>query len=168
MRTGAYYQTRAQQGILACLRIEALLLSVIVHPANIQDRDPVARLDGQPRIDLRGCISEARLPPAPALFFAMALHELATNATKYGTLSVPGGRVTVFCRADPGGGRPVVEWVERDGSPICRGFGMRLLQRGLAQGGLAAEMAFEPEGLRARIHFPGAEGQAGPAAQETH
>jgi len=135
--------------------------------------NPVARLDGQPRIDLRGCTSEARLPPAPALFFAMALHELATNATKYGALSVPGGRVTVFCWADPGGGRPVVEWIERDGPPIGgppmrRGFGMRLLQRGLAQGGLAAEMTFEPEGLRARIHLPSTEGQAGPAAQGTH
>jgi len=135
--------------------------------------NPVAGPDGQPRIDLRGCTSEARLSPAPALLFAMALHELATNAIKYGALSVPDGRVMVFCRTDPDGGRPVVEWVERDGPPIAgppmrRGFGMRLLQRGLAQGGLAAEMAFEAKGLRAWIHLPGAEGQAVPAAQETH
>ena len=46
---------------------------------------------------------------------AAALHELGTNALKHGALSVPGGRVSVRCRADSAGGARVVEWLERDG-----------------------------------------------------
>jgi PAS domain S-box-containing protein len=100
------------------------------------------------------------LAPAQALALAMALHELAANALKHGALSVPGGRVSVTCRADPGSGARVVEWLERGGPPVAglparRGFGLRLLQRGLAmQAGMAAELSFEPEGLRCALRLP--------------
>jgi two-component sensor histidine kinase len=54
----------------------------------------------------------------------------------------------------------MVEWLERGGPPIAgpptrRGFGLRLLERGLtAQAGMAADLRFEPEGLRCALRLP--------------
>ncbi len=110
------------------------------------------------RADLGGCESGALLAPAQALALAMALHELATNALKHGALSVPEGRVATTCRADDGA--QVVEWAERGGPPIAgpparKGFGLRLLGRGLAmQAGMAADLRFEREGLRCTLRLP--------------
>jgi two-component sensor histidine kinase len=116
--------------------------------------------EGGGRVDLRACASDALLAPAQALAVAMALHELATNALKHGALSAPGGRVSVACGADPDGGAAVVEWVERGGPPLRgpparRGFGLRLLERGLAmQAGMGADIRFEPEGVRCTLRLP--------------
>jgi two-component sensor histidine kinase len=104
-------------------------------------------------VDLEACASNVLLPPARALALAMALHELATNALKYGALSVPEGRVSITCETDPGEGVPVVEWLERGGPeitgpPTRRGFGLRLLEQGLAaQAGVRADIRFEREGV---------------------
>ncbi len=90
----------------------------------------------------------------------MALHELATNAAKHGALSVPGGRVSVACRVEPEEGARVVEWLERGGPPVPspptrRGFGLRLLERGLAmQAGMRADLRFESEGLHCTLRLP--------------
>ena len=113
------------------------------------------------RVDLRACRgSDTVLPPAQAMALALALHELATNALKHGALSAPGGRVSLACRADPEDGAHLVEWVERGGPPIPRpparkGFGLRLLQRGLkTQAGLRADLRFEPDGVRCTLRLP--------------
>jgi PAS domain S-box-containing protein len=115
------------------------------------------------RVDLSGCAARAVLPPGAALALAMAVHELATNALKHGALSVPEGRVFVACAAADaadGGSSSVVEWTERGGPPVAgppakRGFGMRLLGRGLAtQAGRGADIRFEPEGVRCTLHLP--------------
>lgn len=92
-----------------------------------------------------------------ALALSMALHELATNAVKYGGLSAPEGQVTIrwsLC-AD---GELSLSWIERGGPPVApptrSGFGSRLLQRGLARE-LDAEVAltFAREGLRCDVRF---------------
>jgi PAS domain S-box-containing protein len=117
-------------------------------------------LRGEERADLGGCASPAVLPPVQALALALALHELATNAAKHGALSTPEGRVFVACRTDPADGATLIEWVERggptvSGPPVRHGFGLRLLQRGLArQAGMEAELRFEPEGLRCTLRLP--------------
>jgi PAS domain S-box-containing protein len=73
------------------------------------------------------------VPPKHALALSMALHELATNAAKYGALSNASGRVEVSWTADAGSLR--LEWRETGGPavtpPTRRGFGTRLLQDGL-------------------------------------
>jgi PAS domain S-box-containing protein len=114
--------------------------------------DPFA-LDAA-QVDLSGCTSGVVLPPAAALALAMAVHELATNARKYGAFSVPEGRVSIVCHGvDRGDGALVVEWAERggprvNGLPARRGFGLRLLERGLAtEAGMGADIRFEPEGV---------------------
>lgn len=106
---------------------------------------------------------EARGPPiwvatSAAVALSMALHELATNATKHGALSVPEGRVVVHWTADDGQGSEV-EWREFGGPPIApptrAGFGSRLLGRGLAgELGAPADLDYRPEGLvcRFRVH----------------
>ncbi|TNC48319.1 PAS domain S-box protein [Rubellimicrobium rubrum] len=91
---------------------------------------------GPDRIALEG--RGVWLPPQMALAVAMALHELATNAAKYGALSISGGQVDLsWTVADlPQGRRLRLSWVERNGPPVPpparRGFGSRLIQQGLA------------------------------------
>jgi len=97
------------------------------------------------------------LPPQTALSIAMALHELGTNAAKYGALSVPDGRVEVRWAARDGG--LVLTWRERGGPPVVpptrQGFGSRLIERGLARE-LSGEvrLAFEPAGVTCEITAP--------------
>ncbi|MBS0335174.1 MAG: PAS domain-containing protein [Proteobacteria bacterium] len=103
-----------------------------------------------------------RLGARTAISLSMALHELATNARKYGAWSRPEGRVTVAwsTTADPRGGeRLALEWRERGGPPVKppagRGFGSRLIERGLAQElSGEVELRFEPAGLVCRIEAP--------------
>jgi two-component sensor histidine kinase len=75
-----------------------------------------------------------RAPAANSL--AMALHELATNAAKYGALSTPAGRIDITWRAardGAGQARFHMKWQERDGPvvvpPQRRGFGRKVLTR---------------------------------------
>jgi two-component sensor histidine kinase len=98
---------------------------------------------------------EIRVSSKAALALSMAFHELGTNALKYGALSTAAGRVEVDWRIAPQD-RLQVDWRERNGPavrpPSRRGFGSRLLERGLANelgGGI--EMRFEPDGLRCHV-----------------
>ena len=95
------------------------------------------------------------LPPQQGLTLGLILHELATNAAKYGALSVPGGRVEIDWRVEQRGGQQRVElrWAERGGPtvepPTRRGFGTGLIERSCAyELGGAARLRFEPAGLR--------------------
>lgn len=102
-----------------------------------------------------------RLLPATAVSLSMALHELATNAVKYGSLSVADGHVTVRWTIGRTEAREVLtlRWEERNGPaispPARQGFGMRLIERGLAhQLNGRAEIIFAPNGVRAVIEIP--------------
>lgn len=92
------------------------------------------------------------LQPGPALSMALIFHELATNAVKYGALSTPGGRVDLSWALDSAAEALRLTWVESGGPtvtpPTRRGFGSRLIERGL-RGELrgAAVMDYAPEGL---------------------
>ena len=92
---------------------------------------------GDERIRLRG--PHVRVPPKTAIAMALALHELATNAVKYGALSTPEGRVDFTWQLishEDQSDELVATWRESDGprvSPPTRaGFGTRLIERGLA------------------------------------
>jgi two-component sensor histidine kinase len=91
----------------------------------------------------------------------MAIHELTTNAAKYGALSVPDGRVQVVWDLTNGGGTQMLhlEWTERGGPPVAepqrKGFGSTLLQRVLTtQCNAEVQFDFEREGLRFRMEAP--------------
>jgi two-component sensor histidine kinase len=115
--------------------------------------DSIEHLTGEAgRFDVEG--EPLRLVPRAALALAMALHELGTNAVKYGALSAEGGRVSIDWTQT--GDRLHLIWRECGGPPVeppsRRGFGSRLIERGLAAdlGGTAA-LRFDPAGLRCDI-----------------
>ncbi|HET6971215.1 MAG TPA: HWE histidine kinase domain-containing protein, partial [Phenylobacterium sp.] len=91
---------------------------------------------GEARIRLDG--PKVRLPPKTAIAVALAMHELATNAVKYGALSGSDGYVTFSWTLSRAGSRRDLEmvWREIDGPrvtpPTRAGFGTRLIERGLA------------------------------------
>jgi two-component sensor histidine kinase len=103
-----------------------------------------------------------RLGAQHALALAMALHELAVNAAKFGALSAETGRVEVSWRREEDD-QMVFAWREAGGprvqAPARRGFGTRLIQDGLARE-LRGRTRIEhpPEGLRFAIVFPYPEG----------
>nr|WP_294509491.1 chemotaxis protein CheB [uncultured Rhodopila sp.] len=105
--------------------------------------------------------SNVSLTPKAGLAMAMAIHELASNAAKYGSLSNGSGRLSVSWAVEqrPDGPVLALTWSETGGPvvavPTHRGFGSTLIERGLAHE-LDAEVtqAFLPEGLRCTIAIP--------------
>jgi two-component sensor histidine kinase/PAS domain-containing protein len=104
---------------------------------------------------------ELQIRSEPAISLAMAFHELATNAAKYGALSVPGGAVEVSWSIDEHAAEPLLKmrWRESGGPaiapPVQRGFGSRLLERGLAtELGGRVEFLFNPGGVSCEIDAP--------------
>jgi PAS domain S-box-containing protein len=127
--------------IHALARAHSLLSSTTWQGASLQELvegqlqtgtiDPDRFDTGGPAVDLA---------PEPALHLALVLHELATNAHKYGALSVPEGRVSLHWRVH--GGMLELDWQESGGPavppPSRRGFGTALIERSLkAEGGSA-------------------------------
>jgi two-component sensor histidine kinase len=101
------------------------------------------------------------LRPKAALALGLALHELATNAAKYGALSTPPGRVHVTWEipkpSESGALR--LKWVESGGPPVQntghKGFGSVLIERGLAlELDAKVELDFNPKGLACTIEMP--------------
>jgi two-component sensor histidine kinase len=114
----------------------------------IRDEDDSLEMSGPP----------VELAPNDALSLGLALHELATNASKYGALSVTGGRVSVqwsliaenLCRID---------WVESGGPEVPtkrpRGFGTDLIEKIVAHElRNPVDLTFAPEGVRCTLKVP--------------
>jgi two-component sensor histidine kinase len=102
---------------------------------------------GASRVSMEG--PDVLLPPKLALMLALLVHELATNAAKYGALSSSVGNLSIrWSLADA---RLDFEWRESGGpavtAPIHRGFGTRLFSRALEQFGGAVEATFATTGL---------------------
>lgn len=98
-----------------------------------------------------------RLVPRAALALSMGLHELATNAAKYGALMGEAGTVTMRWLVCDGCFR--LDWSEQGGPavlpPARRGFGTRLVERGIARDlGGTAVLSFEPGGVCCVIRAP--------------
>lgn len=116
-----------------------------------EGRDGRVELDGPP-VDLASDI---------AVPIGMAIHELTTNAAKYGALSTREGRVSVAWNVEPGGPAGILRfsWVESGGPtarlPTRQGFGSRLLQRVLtAQVRAQVTTSYPPEGFRLTMLAP--------------
>lgn len=94
------------------------------------------------------------LEPNAAQAIAVALHELATNAGKYGSLSSSKGRVDLKWLHQPGG-RLFVRWTEIGGPPVQppthRGFGSRVMERMIGQLKGKTDFNWRPEGLVCEI-----------------
>ena len=99
------------------------------------------------------------ITPEAALSLSLLLHELATNALKYGALSAAGGKILVRWRAEDGGDpHLVLDWTEQGGPPVTaqpsrKGFGSKLIRMGLL-GTRVADLCYNPNGLRAEFRAP--------------
>jgi two-component sensor histidine kinase len=122
----------------------------------------------EPQVSVEG--PTALLTPNAAQNLGFALHELASNAAKYGALSVPEGRVSIAWRLLPeaDGNGVDLDWVESGGpavvKPAHRGFGSMVIERNLARElDTQVELAFRAEGCTAKSCFP--QGSSRPSAE---
>jgi two-component system, chemotaxis family, sensor kinase Cph1 len=143
----------AAHSLLTAVDREAAALRVLVEQA----LQPYASGDGS-NIQISG--DEVLLRPSAALTFSLVLHELATNAAKYGALQKPGGFVSVDCSVRSNRGLELhLHWAETGGPPVRppvrRGFGLELIERSAAHelGGQAV-LDYRVEGLSCDITVP--------------
>jgi PAS domain S-box-containing protein len=99
--------------------------------------------------------------PRAALAFALVLHELCTNAVKYGALSVPNGKVSVLWETIDDGSQAQLwfRWEEAGGPPVSapakRGFGSRLIEQSFSQhSGGVVKIEYRPTGVQLSVKFP--------------
>jgi diguanylate cyclase len=104
---------------------------------------------------------EVELDPGQALAMGLVLHEMATNAAKYGALSTGAGCVEIDWRLDEAdrARRLVLDWTEKEGptvsEPTASGFGTRLIRTSLERTlGGSAQFTYAPDGLQARLELP--------------
>jgi PAS domain S-box-containing protein len=156
--------------LLALARVQTLLtraanvgvgISAIIHDeVSVQ-----AEHSGQ--YDLDG--PDIELPPKAAEVLALAIHELGTNAVKYGALSVPNGKVTVRWSTTDRRGMPwlVFDWMEQggperpevSGTPRRRGFGSELIEGRIPyELSGSGHLTIEAGGARCHLEFPLKEG----------
>jgi PAS domain S-box-containing protein len=118
------------------------------------------RRESDDRIVLQG--PKVSLPAGAVINLGLVVHELVTNAAKYGALSSPQGKleVTWSLEAEPESGIDLmIRWSEVGGPPVepprRRGFGSRLIERSI-DGELSgrAVLDYMPSGLRATFRFP--------------
>ncbi|QIG79496.1 PAS domain S-box protein [Sphingosinithalassobacter tenebrarum] len=121
--------------------------------------DAIAPHCGGDRCHIEGC--DLTLEPKTAISLALAIHELATNAVKHGALSNEAGRISITWQKteDEKGKRLKLAWVESDGPPVSvpkrRGFGTRMIERGLAaELGGSVCIEFAAGGLRCEVDAP--------------
>ena len=99
------------------------------------------------------------MPPDHALGLGLILHELASNAVKYGALSQPDGVVDIGWTKDGPDQRIDLVWKERNGPKVRKprqaGFGSRLIERSLDKVLEShVRLSYPEDGVEARISFP--------------
>ena len=124
-----------------------------------RELDPYRR-EGGPKIMIKG--PDVLLPPQCTSILAMTLHELATNAVKYGALSHNGGQLGISWKTALGN-RLLLTWEERGTlihvparrSASSGGFGMQLIDKGIRHNlGGDTKVEFRPAGLYVELNVP--------------
>ena len=146
--------------IQALARAHSLLVGVTL--AGRQHHADSSRTNSRPiatpnfdRVKIAG--SSFSLEPSTAQALALALHELATNAAKYGALSLPSGMVEVEWKAS--GDSLDLRWIETGGPPVAHsgegGFGIRVIKASVErQLGGTVELEWRPDGLACTMCIP--------------
>ena len=165
------FESRFNSRLEALSRVQSLLSRADEEPITLRalvvmELEALGSDWASERITVRG--PEAPLRKSVVEMLALAIHELLTNAIKYGALASATGRLSVTWRIEDR--RLVLEWVERGiASPQAaasrrKGYGRTLIEEALPYS-LAAETKFElGEGLRCRISLPFAPSDAGDEA----
>jgi PAS domain S-box-containing protein len=154
--------TVAEAGYVLSGRVKALSKAYALLADAAWEGAPLAQILGgqlllnSDRVTVDGC--EIIVAPRAAQQFAMIVHELATNALKYGALSIPDGRVSISGSIDRsnGSGSFVFSWRETGGPhvspPTRRGFGSAILLEAARQFG-SVTMKYPPEGLTYQLRL---------------
>lgn len=109
-------------------------------------------------VDVSGC--DIVVNAGAAQQFALIIHELVTNASKYGALSVPNGRISIVGNVNQANGTPQFSfiWSERGGPPVAKptrkGFGSVILFDAAQQFGMDINAKYDPEGLSYELRIP--------------
>ena len=128
-------------------------------PAPLQaviDAEAAAFLSGKNRVVVEG--EPVLLNPQAYSTMALLIHELVTNSTKYGCLSVPEGQAKVSWRREPDGDL-VLQWLEAGGPPVekpkRKGFGTTIIDRSVPYDlGGSSEIRFDRDGVKASFRIP--------------
>jgi two-component sensor histidine kinase len=141
------------QGLLSTIKHDTLSLGELVQ-TEIQ---AIGVASG--KVDIEG--PHVDLPAASAQTLALSLHELATNAVKYGALTQPDGHLSVAWHLTDDGRTVVLDWRESrvsmpaDETPRRRGYGTELIERALPyELGATTRLEFSPDGVHCTIEVP--------------
>ena len=150
-------------------RLRAIAASHDLLVSTTQDSSDISRLirdqvlgyapaDGT-RLEMTG--PPLVLGPQGSHAFGLILHELATNASKYGAFSNDSGRLSISWFIEETDDDPdvIIDWVETDGPPVVppsrKGFGSVLIEQSLSHAlGGKSNLTFDPKGLKAQFRFP--------------
>jgi two-component sensor histidine kinase len=157
-----------EQRLVAIAKAHDLLFAGMRFNAQVEElvQSALSPIAGKALARVRMSGPLINLSPQASLTFMMILHELGTNAAKYGALKVDAGRLEIVWRPLWKDGRElmVLDWKEAGGPPVespkRTGFGTRMLQmavRGVPGGEIKADYA--PDGLKCRIVLPCAAGE---------
>lgn len=164
-----HYAARLSGRLLAFARVQALLTrgaNVAVGVAGIVNSEVSALGRHEGRYILEG--PKIELSPKAAEVLTLAVHELTTNAVKYGALSVPEGKLTVRWQVEPRAGSSwlIVDWTEQDAPQIGsgdkvqrKGFGTELIEGRIPyELGGTGRLEITSQGAHCHLEFPLAEG----------
>lgn len=154
-----------QQRLLALAQVQSFIAQTNWSSIDLRDLiQNVATVPfrrGEGRFRFSG--PSVRLPAQLTMNFALAIHELCTNAVKYGALKSDHGTINVEWGYDTGGGSEefYLKWAERDGEPVQGptklGFGSRMIKSAFARSvGGDAIWRYPTEGLECEIRLPAA------------
>lgn len=156
------YKQAIEGRISAVARVHSLLAAERWRHAKLRRlvQEELAPYDATPE-RIRASGPDLLLLPSAVQALGMTLHELATNAAKYGALSVPGGSLSITWEVAEAQELLHLRWQEQGGPPVKapaaarRGFGSRVVTATIEEqlGGKVA-MAWEPAGLRCDIAIP--------------
>jgi two-component sensor histidine kinase len=149
------FRTAVENRVAALARAHSILAGHSWAGANLRDliQSEISAFDSLGRCSLEG--PDASLAPAQVQPISLVLHELTTNAAKYGALSQPAGTIRITWSEMNGGGL-LIEWSEHGCTnvtePVRRGFGSRLIAATLGHQ-IEGEIktSWRPEGVLHRI-----------------
>lgn len=156
--TVADFEQKLLDRLQALARAQDLLLKEYGEPTPLPPLvdEILAPYDIAGRLDAPARPPDVRVDSSVAVALALILNELATNATKYGSLSMPRGRLRLTWSSVPHA--VILTWKELQGPPVTpprrAGFGSRLFESGFAQAGGALKLDYEPDGLQCRLTLP--------------
>lgn len=162
-QTVAEFEQKLLDRLQALARAQDLLLQTHGQPTPLPPLidnilapyDIATRVDATDATDATAATPDVRVDSSVAVVLALLLNELATNATKYGSLSVPRGRLHLAWSRVPHAA--TLTWKELQGPPVTpprrAGFGSRLFRAGFAQASGALKLDYEPDGLKCRLTF---------------